>query len=174
MILLISTCKEKIHEEEFVYSIKKVLKDSFVRHYKELQKEDLEKADKVIICGTALKDDEYLENLGRFSWLKDFEKPVLGICSGMQIIGLQFGSKVENNQEIGYYKESFEKEFLGLKEEVEVYHLHNNYVTLPNNFEKYAGKEIPQAIKHKRKEIYGVLFHPEVRNQVVFEEFERV
>ena len=36
---------------------------------------------------------------------------------------------------------------------------------LPKDFIKFTKSKIPQAIKHKEKKIYGVLFHPEVRNK---------
>ena len=33
------------------------------------------------------------------------------------------------------------------------------------DFEIFAGNKISQGIKHKKKRIYGVLFHPEVRQK---------
>jgi GMP synthase (glutamine-hydrolysing) len=172
MILIISTCKEKLHELEFVKPIERILKKGyFVNHYSELSEKDLNKADKVIIAGTSLKDNGFMNHLDKFKWIKDFDKPLLGICAGMQIIGLLFGSKIKNKQEIGFYKENFTKEFLGLIGKQEVYHLHNNYTLLPPEFISFTDSEIPQAIKHFSKKIYGVLFHPEVRNKEVIEKF---
>ena len=89
----------------------------------------------------------------------------------MQIILLIYNGKLRNKKEIGYYKEDFIKDFLGINGEQEVYHLHNNYITLPKNFLSFTKSKIPQAIKHKEKEIYGVLFHPEVRNTKLIEYF---
>ena len=89
----------------------------------------------------------------------------------MQIISLIFGGKIKKKTEIGFYKENFIKNFLNIKGEHEVYHLHNNYTTLPKDFEKFTNSKIPQAIKHKSKSIYGVLFHPEVRNEKIIEGF---
>ena len=44
--------------------------------------------------------------------------------------------------------------------------MHNNYVDFSNlDFEIFAGNKIVQSVKHKEKEIYGVLFHPEVRQK---------
>ena len=83
----------------------------------------------------------------------------------MQIISLIFGSKLKFKKEIGFYTENFKKRFLGLERKQEVYHLHNNYTALPRGFIQFNDGKIPQAIKYKEKEIYGVLFHPEVRNK---------
>lgn len=172
MILLISTCKDKLHELEFVKPIEKILQKNFKTvHYSKLTKLDLEKAEKIIICGTSLQDNEFSNHLKDFSWIKTIDKPILGICAGIQIISLIFGAKLKSKTEIGYYKEKFTKPFLSLDGEQEVYHLHNNYTTLPKSFEKFTDSKIPQAIKHKQKEIYGGLFHPEVRNKKLIEEF---
>lgn len=174
-ILIISTCSEKLHELEFVKPVEKILNESgksfFTRHYKKLKKGDLRKADKIIICGTSLKDNKFLEDINHFHWIFEINKPVLGICAGMQIISSVFGARIRRKTEIGFYKENFTKEFLGLKGEQEVYHLHNNYATSSGKFDSFTNSEIPQAIKHKQKEIYGVLFHPEVRNKETIEQF---
>ena len=55
-------------------------------HYTEVKEDDLESYDKIILCGTALKDNAYLEQMEAFSWMKDMKKPILGICAGMQVI----------------------------------------------------------------------------------------
>ena len=172
MILIISTCAEKIHELEFVKPIEEILeKNYFVKHYSKISEGDLQKADKIIMTGTSLQDNKFLKDLKEFNWIRDFKKPILGICAGMQIISLIFGSKIKSKTEIGFYKEKFTKDFLGLKGEQQVYHLHNNYTTLPREFEKFTDSKILQAIKHKTKPIFGILFHPEVRNKELIDNF---
>ena len=168
-ILLISTCKEKMQELEFVKPIENILgaegKEFFTKSYLEVSKKDLNGARGVIICGTSLKDNAFLDNFDKFSWIADFDKPLLGICAGMQIILKIFGGRLKNKTEIGFFVEDFKKNFLGLGGKQEVYHLHNNYMTLPRDFEDFTSSDIPQAVKHKSKPFYGVLFHPEVRQK---------
>jgi GMP synthase (glutamine-hydrolysing) len=181
-VLLINICKEKLGFYEFVKPVGDVLVKNgikgFIRYYDCVSEKDLEKASKVIICGTSLADFEYLneENINKFKWLKDFDRPILGICGGMQIIGLVFGGKLLRKSEIGFYKERFDKEFLGINGEKEVYHLHNSYVDFSkvNGFEviSKSGK-VSQAVKYKNIEIYGVLFHPEVRNKELILNFAK-
>lgn len=165
MILIISTCKEKLSENEFVKPIANIVgKDYLIKHYLELNKEDIDEADKIIICGTALKDNYYLDNLDKFSWIKNCSKSILGICSGMQIIGLVFGSELIKGKEIGIKNIEVEKNKL-FSEDFEVYELHSSSLKNLNNFEILAKSDSTiQAIKHKNKEIYGIIFHPEVRN----------
>ncbi len=175
MILVVNICKEKLHYYEFVKPIEDILRKNnlkfFTLGYREVQEKDLIKAEKVIICGTSLKDNEFLEEIHRFSWIKNFEKPLLGICGGMQVIAKLFFGKKGHKTEIGFFKENFKQSFLGLEGEQEVYHLHNIFVSRPKAFEDFSISEIPQAIKHEEKEIYGVLFHPEVRNKTLVTEF---
>ena len=171
MILLISTNKNPLHELEFVKPIENLLKqnnsDYNVIHYSKLTSKSINQADKIIICGTSLKDNVFLRDIKKFNWVKKYNKPVLGICAGMQIISLVYNAKLKSKKEIGFYKESFNKEFLSLNGEQEVYHLHNNYTTLPKEFIQFNRGKIPQAIKHKERKVYGVLFHPEVRNKKI-------
>jgi GMP synthase (glutamine-hydrolysing) len=177
MILIIKTNTESLHDLEFVKPIEEILKKQKIKfktiHYEKLKKHNLAFAKKIIITGTSLQDDKFLEDIEKFSWIKNFRKPVLGICSGMQIISLAFASEIRQKTEIGFYSENFIKEFLDMSGKKEVYHLHNNYAITPYEFEDFSDSEIPQAIKHKTKNIYGILFHPEVRNEKLIIEFSK-
>jgi GMP synthase-like glutamine amidotransferase len=127
----------------------------------------------IIICGTSLRDCDFETCFDCFNWISDVSVPVLGICAGFQIIGTTFGGKLVDGKEIGYYFEKFESEFLGLESDQEVFHLHNNYIEFSNDFDVFATSPegIVQAVKHKKKDIYGVLFHPEVRQKQMILEF---
>jgi len=87
MILIISTNKEKMHFYEFIKPVGDILIKNkikgFIRHYSCLTKKDLQKATKIIITGTSLKDNEFLKDIKKFSWLKDYKNPVLGISFGL-------------------------------------------------------------------------------------------
>lgn len=177
-ILLVNICMEKLHYYEFVRPIEDILNKNnfpfFVKSYKNIKDEDLKKASHVIICGTSLKDFEYLKNINKFEWIFSYNKPILGICAGMQIIGYVLGGKSKKKTEIGFYFEDFKKEFLGLIGKQEVYHLHNNFIDFKQlkEFDIFAESQgVIQAVKNKEKEIYGVLFHPEVRQKEMLYSF---
>jgi GMP synthase-like glutamine amidotransferase len=52
------------------------------------------------------------------------------------------------------------------------YELHNYSAESSPDFDVLAeSKKCVQAIKHKKKAVYGVLFHPEVRNKEILERF---
>jgi len=178
MILVVNVCSEALHYFEFVRPVEDVLRREGIYfqtfHYKQVSEALLEKATKVIICGTSLRDDDFLGDVDEFSWLKKFRKPVLGICAGFQIIGRVFGQRIFKKQEVGFFYEKFSKDFLGLSGEVEVYHLHNNYVSFDKRrFDIYSEGQVVQAVRKKRTKIYGCLFHPEVRNRDLILKFAK-
>ncbi|HEX9863034.1 MAG TPA: hypothetical protein VGB11_07125, partial [Candidatus Bathyarchaeia archaeon] len=52
------------------------------------------------------------------------------------------------------------------------YALHNYSIQPSLEFDVLADSaKCVQAIKHKHKDIYGVLFHPEVRNKEIIQRF---
>ena len=156
MILVIDLCFEKLHSLEFVLPVCKILEKEgvefkIIRHL-EFKLGDLKGVEKVIFCGTSLADCDYLNHLGRFEWVRDFEGPILGICAGMQVICLSFLDKkkslLKSKLKIGFYFEDFKTNFLGLG----------------SVFKTWGDGRGVLAIKHLGKEIYGCSFHPEVRN----------
>jgi len=169
MILIIKTPNRKLHDLEFVKPIEDVLKrDKFEFksvHYSKINLELLNTADKIIISGTSLKDNTYLDSINEFSWIEDFNSPILGICGGMHILGLVYKGEIKKRQEIGLKKINFNYNFLGFQGEHVVYELHNLNIE-SNKFNTAAvSNSSIQAIKHKKKPFFGVQFHPEVRNK---------
>jgi GMP synthase-like glutamine amidotransferase len=166
---------ESLGYYEFVTPILAVvekLDNCTVKHYLEVSKRDLARCDKVILSGTALKDNEFLSNPERFQWLKEIEKPVLGICAGMEIIGMVFEARLNQSLEIGMTAITSIKENPLFTGNFRAYSLHSIYVETSDRFEVLAqSTKCIQALKHKTKPIYGVLFHPEVRNYEIIKKF---
>ena len=175
MILIINTCDKLLHSLEFVKPIVDILErkkiNYFAKHYTELDSNVAKNADKIIICGTGLKDNEFMDHYERFGWIKDYDKPLLGICAGMHIIANVFGSKSVRCRQIGVNKIKLKENMLTDKEEMEVYELHNYSVKLPKDFINLGKDKCMQMIKHKKKKVYGVMFHPEVLNKEIIENF---
>ncbi|MDP6845817.1 MAG: hypothetical protein QF460_02590 [Candidatus Nanoarchaeia archaeon] len=168
-VLIVSTCAEKLNELEFVNPIVNLIGknvDYELANISNAEKKSVG-ADKIIICGTSIADNDYLQN--NFEWLQDFNKPVLGICSGIQIIAKTFDGVIIPKKEIGMVEV---KGNLFDQKKFEAYALHTNGISKLSSFKILArSKKSVQAIKHKSKEIYGVMFHPEVRNEWVISEF---
>ena len=177
--LLISTCTHTLNDMEFVFPISEILgkNEHYLIHFEDCDRKLLSKYDKIIICGTSMQDFSYVDKLPFFEeLLSNFEGPILGICSGMQILSLIFGaSGLVDNTEVGFVEiktlitnKLFKGNFQG-------YNLHNCSVNECDTFEVLATSDNSiQAVKHKSKEIYGISFHPEVRNQEVVRNFLKI
>jgi GMP synthase-like glutamine amidotransferase len=167
--------KDSLGFSEFVSPIVTIvekLDEYSVRHFSEIRHDDISRCRKVILSGTSLKDHATLQQVEKFQWIKGCDKPVLGICAGMQTIGLVFGTRLSDCVEIGMTETSTLKENILFSSKFKVYELHNYSVPTSTDFDVLAESEqCIQAFKHKKKVIYGVLFHPEVRNKDVLQRF---
>ena len=103
-VLIISTCSEKLSEREFVTPISKIVgaDNQKILHYTDCTEQNISEFEKILICGTSIQDNLYQKDIDKFKmFLTNFEKPILGICSGMQIVCTIFGDKIIKNLEIG-------------------------------------------------------------------------
>ena len=169
--------KDSLGFYEFVLPIVNIaveLEECVVKHYTEVNKKDLQRSGKIILSGTALKDNVTLNQTSKFKWMKDRDKPILGVCAGMQTIGLVFGGRLQECLEIGMTQIETLKASLLFSSKFKAYSLHNYSIQPSDEFEALAeSAKCIQAIKHKQKNIYGVLFHPEVRNNEIIQQFIR-
>jgi GMP synthase (glutamine-hydrolysing) len=99
--------------------------------------------------------------------------PVLGICAGHQFMARYFGGEVKpaETPEFGKIELMLLKEgdllFKGVPQNSIAWESHNDEVTvLPKEFELLAESESCkiQAMRHKKKPLYGLQFHPEVEH----------
>jgi len=135
---------------------------------------DWDGIDGIIICGTALKDNGFLEEMERFSWLREISIPVLGICAGMQILCRIFGGLVREGCEIGMTEVHIivPHPLLPLPPSFQAYELHSSFCEPPPGWEILAvSPACVQAIRDPHYLRFGVMFHPEVRNDRVVEAF---
>jgi GMP synthase (glutamine-hydrolysing) len=167
--------KDSLGFYEFVSPIVAIVEESdecFVKHYLEVKQEDISNCSKIILSGTALKDNATLNQTEKFGWIKDCEKPILGICAGMQTTGLVFGARLETCLEIGMTQITMLKANPLFSSSFKAYELHNYSIQPSVEFDALANSaKCVQAMKHKQKNIYGVLFHPEVRNKEIIQRF---
>jgi len=175
MILIIDMNSSSLGFYEFVLPVVSIVRKSTgcrTRHYSELTLKEVNKYSGLILSGTPLKDREYIKNIERLFWIRKCACPILGICAGMQVIALVFNSSLKECKEIGMTDIRTVKENPLLPSRFKAYELHNYGVASSGEFEVIArSKKCIQGIKHKRKEIYGLLFHPEVRNKEIINRF---
>lgn len=104
------------------------------------------------------------------SYVKEIDLPMLGICLGHQVMAQAYGGGVKTGKAGGYA--SIEIEILeeddilkGLAPKTNVWASHADEVSvLPPDFLRLARSSICEieAMKHMKKPLYGVQWHPEV------------
>ena len=180
MILLVDPAFRagSLSMDEFVLPVGRIVERSErtwrYRHYADIGREIPEETEGVIICGTALKDNGFLSAVDRFDWLKATEIPVLGICAGMQVLCLAFGGTVGEGSEIGMTEVHviLPHPLLPPPPSFQAYELHSHSCEPPPAWETLAvSSACVQAIRDPHHPRYGVMFHPEVRNDCVVEAF---
>jgi GMP synthase (glutamine-hydrolysing) len=176
LVVDMNSKEASLAQYEFVQPILSVIKPleaCTVKHYLDVDPSEVEKYGHIILSGTALKDFEFLEHLESFGWIKTCTKPILGICAGMQTIIRVYGEQLASCQQVGMTEITTTKTNPLFSGVFQAYSLHT-YTIAPNSptFETIAkSAKCIQAVAHKHKPIYGVLFHPEVRNPDILKRF---
>jgi len=167
--------RESLSQSEFVLPIivaVKPLEACVVKHFLDVEKSELGKYSRIILSGTTLKDFEAQKHLDRFNWIKTYEKPILGICAGMQIISVVYGIPLTACLHVGMTEIITIKTNPLFDGDFKAYVLHSLSVKPSETFQVLAkSSKCIQAIKHKQKPTYGLLFHPEVRNSQILQHF---
>jgi GMP synthase (glutamine-hydrolysing) len=180
MILVVdmSWKRDSLASNEFVLPIVSVVErfeECEVKHFLDLEPSKLGGYSKIVLSGTTLKDNATLKQADKFNWIKTFENPILGICAGMQTIGLVFGVPLTPCLQVGMIEFATLTDNPLFQGTFKAYALHNFSVQPSSEFEAIAkSSKCLQAIKHKQKNICGVLFHPEVRNREILEHFTQL
>ncbi|MFQ6051885.1 MAG: GMP synthase subunit A [Candidatus Hydrothermarchaeota archaeon] len=121
--------------------------------------------------GVILSGGPDLDRVGNCeSIVKELNIPILGICLGHQLIAKTYGGKVARGMK-GEYAETeiiIDKPvgiLEGLGKKIVAWASHMDEIEeTPKDFEIIAHSEVckNEAMMHKKKDIFGVQFHPEV------------
>lgn len=180
MILLVDLCyrPDSLSRDEFVGPVARIVRRAGyaweVVHFSELNGKALERADGIILCGTALEDNLFATREETFIWLRDIRVPVLGICAGMQVLCQIYGGRIRPGCGIGMttVRASVTAPILPDDQVFPAFELHTNTCDPPPGWVTMAVSETGiQAVRHPDLPLFGVMFHPEVRNNAVVERF---
>ena len=119
-----------------------------------------------------MQDNDYLNYLDDFKKLKNHGIDILGICSGFQIVCNMFGEEIIAQQEIGMVSVEVQSQNPLVGGDFQGYNMHNFSVDKVTSFDVLAKSEKTiQMIRHKTMNVFGVSFHPEVRNEQIITNF---
>jgi len=180
VILLVDLCYREgsLGFDEYVMPVERIVERSGFKassvHFRSVSPADFQDAEAVILCGTPLADNAFLENVGAFSWLEKTEIPVLGVCAGMEMLCKTFGGVLGHCTEIGMtgIRVTVTDPFFPESLSFSAYELHTIACRDPGPFKVLAVSDrCIQVIRHPVRPVYGVMFHPEVRNEWAVERF---
>lgn len=180
MILLIDLCYREgsLGFDEYVLPIAHIIEragfETSSVHFRSVSPGYLRDAGAVILCGTPLADNAFLEEPGALSWVKRVGIPVLGVCAGMEVVCTIFGGVIGPCIEIGMteIRMTSPDPLLSGKPSFSAYELHTFGCTDPGLLEILAVSDrCIQVVRDPARPVYGVMFHPEVRNEWVVERF---
>jgi GMP synthase (glutamine-hydrolysing) len=167
--MIISLRDDRLYNLEYVQPIERLAKDTVI-YYKDINSSALKKSKWAIICGTYLQDFEYLDSIENFQWIRRYEKPLLGICAGAQIIGKVFGGRLLKKTVIGVIPLIIEKSHHDMGQGTQVFCLFNRIPTLPKGFTCIA-RNHDDLLSFSKANILAVMYHPEVMNKELISNF---
>lgn len=141
--------------------------------------EDLDGLDGLVLSGGAPSIVSELDKLGNIKeYLEQHSYPIFGICVGAQFIALNFDGEVGTGTtpEFGRTEVFFDETggiFAGVPQMIIAWENHNDEIKKLSpdfNVVAYSKTCKVQAFYHKKRPIFGVQFHPEVRNTEFGEE----
>lgn len=104
-------------------------------------------------------------------FFKNVERPILGICYGMQLIAREFSGVVARGTigEYGHARVHGEggDSIPGVPKEINIWMSHSDHVEkVPKNFKVFlrSDNNMVAAIRHEQRPIVGLQFHPEVEH----------
>ncbi len=192
LVLQTRTNHTEAHEQECLTEAYKNLDVQFI--YKNTIRDDLtldtlKGVDAVIVGGSGqyyLSDDnEWKPKMNHFiHHIIEKGIPMLGICFGFQAIALQQGAKIikdESMKESGVFEMTLlnrateDPLYVGLPQSFPVPLAHKEtIVDLPEHLEILSKSErvACQSFRIRGKEVWGVLYHPEMTKQRMQERFD--
>jgi len=150
------------HGTEYIENLKSVFPDCDILDYTKFDKSIVDKYDFIILSGGGIEISDDVDLKDEKKYLRNTEKPILGICLGHQILAIIFGSKLKGFEirRVGdYHTKLFNKE-------LDLYYNHQFYIDklgdeFDKEYEEYENKKIITYFKHKTKKIMGIQSHPE-------------
>lgn len=133
----------------------------------------LTSSDAIVISGAPILLSEidptpYLEKM---KWISTFEKPLLGICFGHQLLGMTFGAGISRQKEDRDWQTIEVIEpcvlFENLEPTFQMMEDHCESISIPPNFILSATSDacVNETMFHQNKPLFGIQFHPEVSGE---------
>jgi GMP synthase (glutamine-hydrolysing) len=152
------------HDTKYIGKLIHMFKGCDVMHHGNFDKEKVETYDYIVLSGGPIEIDG--DNIkDEKEWLKITNKPILGICLGIQILCLVYGEKMrkfDRNKKINENLRFIDKDY-------NMFYNHSYYFEkIPEGFFGEVKNGVVVYIKHKTKPILAFQGHPEMTDSGEF------
>lgn len=150
------------HDTKYIGNVIKLFKGCDVMHHTNFDPIKAESYDFIVLSGGPI--DITGDNIkNEKEWLKTTEKPILGICLGLQILCLVYDeSLIYNKFERNYNKKVLENVHF-IDTDYNMFYNHSYYFNkLPKDFVGEVKSGIVIYMKHKTKPVIAFQGHPEM------------
>ncbi len=182
MILIVDCGSQKT---PFIEDCINELDDYLTIPLMELNIDSIESCKGIILSGAPLLITEINMEiyLSKFQWLKELKIPIMGICFGHQLIGMLFGAYPSRMREDRDWQEIeilIDDEILDkLPTSFSMMEDHCESISIPPGFDLLATSDacVNEMMRHQKKLVYGVQFHPEVSGNsgmILFQNFYNI
>jgi len=148
------------HQTRFIKQLKALFKGCDVVSYLEFDPVHAGGYDYVILSGGPIHISYATDLSEEKKFLRQTDKPILGICLGLEILGIAYGSTIRElpKKRTGLHTVNF------LDQEMKIFQSHRFCLaTLPKDFIALATTgTIIEIIKHKYKPLLAFQGHPEL------------
>lgn len=180
MILLVDLAGKpgSLSRDEYVGPVARIVTAAGYRwqelHFSRISPENIAGTDGIILCGTALEDNVFADHMQDPAWLCNARVPVLGICAGAEALCLAYGGRLIPACGIGMTEVRVTQTdpVIGEPRVFTAYEVHSFACEPPAGWITTAVSGMcVQAFRHPDRPVFGLMYHPEVRNDEVVERF---
>jgi GMP synthase-like glutamine amidotransferase len=160
------------HDTKYIGKVIQLFKGCDVMHHTNFNAERAEQYDYIVlsggpidIAGDRLKEEK--------EWLKITEKPVLGICLGLQILCMVYDESLIYNKFPNNYNRKLYEGVRFVDTDYNMFYNHSYYFNrIPDGFVGEVKNNILTYMRHKTKPVIAFQGHPEMTdNGVKIKEF---
>lgn len=152
------------HNTKYIDNVIKLFNECDIMHYTDFNSSKAEEYDYIILSGGPI--DITGDNIKEEKeWLKITNKPVFGICLGLQILCLVYDESLIYNKFPGNWNRKLNESMRFIKDNYNMFYNHSYFFNkIPKDFVGEIKDNILLYIKHKTKPVIAFQGHPEMTN----------
>lgn len=160
------------HDSKYIGKVIALFKGCDVMHHSNFNPQKAEEYDYIVLSGGPI-DITGNNIVAEKEWLKVTNKPVFGICLGLQILCLVFDESLEYQRFPNKWNRKLADNFQFVNENYNMFYNHSYFFNeIPKDFVGEVKNNILTFIRHKTKPIIAFQGHPEMtENGIKLKEF---